>query len=64
MMEHPEITNALRTGYPNGEPEYPRCPVCNKECETIYRYKGTGEIIGCANCIEKCDAWETEECFE
>jgi hypothetical protein len=61
MLEHPEITNALNTGYPYGEPESPRCPVCGSECETVY--KKDFEIIGCDNCIRARDAWETKECF-
>lgn len=62
MIEHPEITNAQRTGYPHGEPAYPHCPVCGKECETIYRDK-YGEIFACDECVKKQDAAECEECF-
>ena len=61
-MEHPEITNALQTGYPNGDPKWPVCPVCGMECEEIYRSKHN-TILGCNECIETKDAWETEECF-
>ena len=61
-MEHPEITNALRTGYPNGTPKQPHCPVCGKECETIYRDE-YGEIFACDECVKKQDATECEECF-
>jgi hypothetical protein len=61
-IEHPAITNALRTGYPNGEPEYPHCPVCNAECDEIYMDEND-EIFGCDQCVKIKNAWETEECF-
>ena len=60
MLEHPEITNAIRTGYPDGESEYPCCPVCGKECETIY---WNITVVGCDRCITKQDAWEYQEEF-
>ena len=61
-MEHPEITNALLTGYPHGEPKYPRCPICGDECEAIYWSK-FGEVVGCDECLTKQDAYEYEEEF-
>lgn len=36
----------------------PICPVCWQECETIYRFRDTGDVIGCDECIEAVDAWE------
>lgn len=60
-MDHPEIANALATGYPHGE-KIPHCPACGKECETIYRDE-FGEIFGCDVCVKKQDAAECEECF-
>lgn len=62
-MEHPTITNALRTGYPNGDPAWPHCPVCGAECESIYRHD-EGDIIGCDQCCSMESAWEANECFE
>ncbi len=60
--EDPVIQNLQRTGWPDGkEPEHPRCPVCGEECDMIYRHDG--DIVGCDNCIEESDAWETDECF-
>ena len=60
MLEHPSITRALQTGYPNGEPEAPTCPCCGRECETIYlddnRY-----ALGCNNCIKAVDAWDYQQ---
>lgn len=63
IPDHPVIQNMMRTGYPDGkEPEYPRCPVCGKECETLYSDRH-GSYIGCDVCIETIDAWEVPECF-
>lgn len=61
-MEHPLITKAIQTGYPHGEPDYPRCPVCNCECEEIY-VDEAGDIFGCDCCVKIKNAWEVEECF-
>lgn len=62
MMEHPAITNAIHTGYPEGEPTYPHCPVCGSECDEVYT--GTdGIIFACDECLYTHSAWETEECF-
>ena len=61
-MDHPLVANALRTGYPHGEPTYPHCPVCGSECEEIY-FDQYGTICGCDECTQKKSAWEVEECF-
>lgn len=62
-MEHPAITNAIRTGYPDGvEPNWPRCPICCRECETIYWSK-VGDVVGCDMCLEKQDAWDYQKEF-
>lgn len=59
--DHHVIRNMEQTGYPDGkEPEAYRCPVCGKECESIFKHKDTGEIVGCDNCIEVVDPWEVE----
>lgn len=46
-------------------PDYnvPICPVCGRECETIYKDSKSGEIIGCDECISECMADDCEECF-
>lgn len=44
------------------EQEFPRCPMCGAECDTIYRAGGV-EIVGCDNCISFRDAWDVPECF-
>lgn len=60
-LEHPEITRAERTGYPdNRTDEEPTCPICGAVCEDIYKDR-EGEIFGCECCIEKCQAWEVME---
>ena len=61
-MDHPEIANAMRTGYRYGDPKWPHCPVCGAECEEIYMDKD-GEIFACDECVKIKNAWETEECF-
>lgn len=61
-MDHPQITKAIQTGYPHGEPTYPHCPVCGYECSDIYKNEN-GDIVGCDECIQVTDAWEVEECF-
>lgn len=61
-MDHPDIANALRTGYPNGEPETPTCPVCGKECEDVY-LDSNHVIFGCDRCVKVRSAWDHDECF-
>ena len=62
VRDHPDIENAMRTGYPHGEPKYPQCPVCGCECETIFKDLN-GVVFACDECVKKKSAWETEECF-
>ena len=64
MIEHPDISAALATGYPRCAPtELPLCPVCGEACYTIYlRYDG--EVVGCECCIDvasSTDWWEAIE---
>ena len=54
-LEHPDITAALRTGYPWGVPPMPICPMCNDECDTIYT-NVFGDVVGCENCVKSHDA--------
>lgn len=56
-IEHPAITRAMLTGYPDGEPSWPTCPCCGKECETIYLDKSR-YALGCDKCVNAVDAWE------
>lgn len=63
IPDHPIIENMERTGFADGkEPEYPHCPICGAECETIYKLKGA-DIVGCDICIVSADAWEVQACF-
>lgn len=38
------------------------CPICHSYCSTIYK-DGCGEIVGCDECVEMCDAADVNECF-
>ena len=59
MKDAPEIRRTERFGQPAREE--PRCPVCGRECESIYRYRN-GEAVGCDRCLTRCDAWKEEAC--
>ncbi len=57
-LQHPEITRALRTGYPRPEGQLPAVPACHR-CGYILR---SGELFGacsgrslCADCAD--DEW-------
>ena len=60
MPEHPDITRALHTGYPQIDTVYPHCPVCGSECETLYKNK-YGEVFACDECVKIQDAWDIQE---
>lgn len=63
QLEHPAVSNALRTGWPDGKaPQEPICPVCQSPCGEIY-VSTQGYIVGCDECIKTKDAWEEPECF-
>ena len=63
LPDHPVILNCECTGYPDGkDPEFPICPICGKECDTVYR-NSDREIVGCSECVTMDDAWEVDECF-
>lgn len=40
----------------------PYCPVCGKECVTVYRDRDW-QIVGCDECITAEDAEDAEECY-
>ena len=79
IPDHPVIENMEHTGTPDGKKEqYPICPACGEECETVYKdrhgaYITTdictvaifvhGAYIGCDVCVETKDAWEVGLCF-
>lgn len=61
--DHPDVARALATGYPNGKTQqYPVCPVCGEDCETMYK-DWYGRYIGCNVCVSTVDAWDVEDCF-
>lgn len=57
--------------FPPDDPDYPCCPICGKECETIYKIDN--EVVGCDNCVTEnsfpgedileFDPWEHAFCF-
>lgn len=59
-LEHPIITRTERDGLPD---RAPHCPVCEDECDHVYREIGTNHILGCENCLIEENAWETAACF-
>ena len=42
-------------------PEPPKCPLCGRNCETVYIDRSNGEAIGCDKCIRSVDAWDYQE---
>ncbi len=42
---------------PNGGEFIPRCPICGRECDTLYLDENR-EVFGCEQCITLCDAYE------
>lgn len=63
IPDHPMIANMEATGYPDGkEPDFPHCPICGAECDTVYLNKDM-EVIGCSECVRTENAWECGECF-
>lgn len=47
--------------FPQEKPDYPCCPICGQECETIYKIDN--EIVGCENCVTE-DDFPGEDIFE
>lgn len=65
IHDHPVIRAMEATGYPDGrEPEEPICPVCDAECDAVYRRIADGDALGCECCTSDKDAWDVPECFE
>ena len=42
------------------ENTFPKCPICGADTDTYYYNKKLFEIIGCPECIDFWDAWETQ----
>ena len=58
IPDAPWIREAETKGVDDYEPVF--CPVCDEECETIYRDK-FGEVFGCENCITTQESYEWAE---
>lgn len=58
IPDDPRIREAERYGMPpyDDDPE-PTCPICGKECETIYTDKD-GDVFGCNECVTLWEAYE------
>ena len=58
IPDAPYIREAEMYGMPpyDDDPE-PTCPICGKECETIYTDKD-GEAFGCNECVTLWEAYE------
>lgn len=46
----------------NENRQHPMCPICGKECETVYYFRD--ELLGCDNCITSVEAEYVDECFD
>lgn len=62
--DHPAIRNAERTGFCDGrEDREPVCPICENVCETIYRRRRDGEVLGCDVCIKTVEPEDESGCW-
>ena len=61
IPDDPRIRDAEMYGMPpyDDGPD-PVCPICGKDCETIYMDKD-GDVFGCDQCIRTKDAWEWQD---
>lgn len=41
---------------------FPRCPVCGKDCDTVYKDRD-GTIFACENCVTIADAYDEEDLY-
>ncbi len=58
IPDAPWVRQAERDGMPPyDEEEEVNCPICGKECESIYLDKDN-EPFGCDECVKKMDAYE------
>lgn len=62
IPDDPVIRCVERTGHPPWEKDDSayECPICGKECETLYVDRGTYEVLGCDNCIRAYDVWDMD----
>lgn len=59
LPDAPEIRMMERFGTLKPE-EPPVCPICGKECDTIYRDMND-QVFGCDCCIRRQDAWDWKD---
>ena len=59
IPDHPDIRMMERYGtlHPEEDDFVPFCPICGKECDTVYTDKD-GEVLGCDNCVSHHDAFD------
>lgn len=62
IPDHPDIRKMEMYGtlHPEETEEEPVCPICGKECETIY-IDIDNDVCGCDQCVNKKDAWDWKE---
>lgn len=60
LPDAPWIRDAERFGVPEPVDDVVECPICGKECETIY-LDTDGDAFGCDVCVKKVDAYEWKE---
>lgn len=54
QYEHPDITRALRTGYPKQDMR-PVCKRCGARCEWLFK-DIYGQVFACDVCVEQVSA--------
>ena len=60
LPDDPRIRDAEMNGMPPYDDPDSLCPICGKECETIYTDK-FGDVVGCDECIT---LWEADEWYD
>lgn len=52
LSEYEKHIMAMHDRMEDPDPKRHYCPLCGGECETIYKDKDNGEVVGCDCCIE------------
>lgn len=62
IPDAPWIRDAERDGMPPYDDPDTSCPICGKDCETIYT-DINGDAVGCNNCLTLWEAgeWHNEQ---
>ena len=64
IPDAPWIREAENRGMPPYDDEpAPKCPICCRECETLFRaydgkHKTKGDVLGCEHCVTTENAWD------